>query len=241
MAVAGRGEQPVTFPSEPPSDLDDPAVIRAHDWQAFRAVEHMQNHWDRPGWTDARRSYHWMLSFHDALAVRQLAAQCQHHLDLPGIDLVPLDALHLTIGRAGFTDEIKVSTVRHLVEIARSSCAELTAFDLSVGPLTGSRGALRFSVAPWSPLLNLHRALSAATQDVLGTAERLQTEYFRPHLSIAYTHKPVAVAGLIPRLVELRAIPPIVATIEAASLVELRRENQSYRYDELARLKFAEP
>ena len=141
------------FPLTVPDNLDDPAVIREHDWQAFSTLTHMASHWNRPGWTDGRGSYHWLLNFGHAASVRQLAQQCQAQLDKQAFDLVPLDSLHVTLGQVGFTDEIDKATALAVANEAGPRCAELPPFRLTVGPLAGSRGALRFTVAPWTSLL----------------------------------------------------------------------------------------
>ena len=226
----------MTFPPGLPIDIDDAEVLRAHDWQSFREVDFMQNHWDRPGWSEGRRSYHWMLSFHSDPAVQDLAGRCQAELVRPDFDPVPLDALHLTIGRVAFTDETVQTTVDRLVETANRERKKLAPFDLAVGPLAGSRGALRFTVAPWAPLLELHRTLADATQDVFGEADGMRTANFRPHVSIAYCNQTSAVSDLLPLVAQLRALEPVSTSIVAASLVELRREGRTYRYDEVARM-----
>ena len=166
------------FPAELPASLDDPEVIREHDWQAFRQLTYMENHWDRPGWNPGRRSYHWMLTFDGADEVQQLVKRCQAQLPATKLDPVPLDALHLTIGRIGFTDEVTETSVRVIAEEATRHL-DLKPFVLSVGPLAGSSGAARFSVAPWSPLHELHQQLISAAGAALarnpapvGTAAR---------------------------------------------------------------------
>ncbi|MCP2243331.1 2'-5' RNA ligase superfamily protein [Lentzea aerocolonigenes] len=229
----------MTFPLDLPADLENAEVLRAHDWQAFSQVDFMQNHWDRPGWVEGRRSYHWMLSFHEDLVVQDLASRCQAELVRPDFDPVPLDALHLTIGRVAFADETAQDTVDRLVEIAKVKCKKLAPFGLEVGPLAGSRGAIRFTVAPWLPLLELHRTLAEATADVFDDMDRMQTPNFRPHVSIAYCNQTVPVSSLLPLVGRLRALSPVSTSVVAASLVELRREERAYRYEEMARLDLA--
>jgi len=62
-----------TFPEHLPPSLSDPAVIAAHDWSAFCAVDLLRNHWDRPGWTPGRCSYHWFITLDDQPALIDLA------------------------------------------------------------------------------------------------------------------------------------------------------------------------
>lgn len=229
------------FPPTLPDNLDNPAAIREHDWQAFRSLTHMASHWQRPGWTDGRRSYHWLVDCSQSEAVRQLAEACQAQLDEDAFDLVPLDSLHVTLGRVGFTDEITKADALAVAREAIPQCAALPPFKLTIGPLAGSRGALRFTVAPWVPLMAAHDQLAAATGAVLGERAVMDGRSFRPHLSIAYAHTDdVPVASLVPVLERLRELPAVAVEVCSIELVELRRDGQAYRYDELMSLLLAE-
>lgn len=207
-----------------------------HDWQAFQRLSSMENHWQRRDWTPGRRSYHWMLSFDGAYDVQRLVKQCQMQLPPAVLDPVPLGALHLTLGRVGFTDELARTAALTVAGESVLHCRELTSFPLTIGPLVGSKGALRFSVAPWSPLLLLHRQLTTATRAVLGEQCVMDTSRFRPHLSIAYANTPVPVASLLPILEQLRTLPTVTVTVPAVVLVELRREKRTYRYEKVDRI-----
>ncbi|MGY2028341.1 2'-5' RNA ligase family protein [Nocardia gipuzkoensis] len=66
----------------------------------------------------------------------------------------------LSVGKVG---DVSGEQLARITETARSRLAGIAPFDVEVGPLTGSRSALRFSVAPWDNLLALHRALREAT------------------------------------------------------------------------------
>lgn len=226
----------MTFPPDLPDDVSDPEIIRSHDWNAFRQVGVMQNHWDRPGWTEGRRSFHWMLTFPDAIAVHELALACQERLRRAEFDPVSLDTLHITLGRIAFTDEITRSEVETIAANAASRCKNLSAFAVHVGPLSGSRGALRFSVTPWAQQIELHQLISDATRDTLGHDKVLDTSSFRPHLSIAYCNRQVPVADLLPQVAQCRTITPVSTHISTVSLVELRRDNAAYRYKEIRQI-----
>jgi 2'-5' RNA ligase len=230
-ATRARCHGMTVFPPEPPTHLDQPAIISAHDWQAFRNLTHMENHWQRDGWTPGRRSYHWMLSFHDAEEIQRLAERCQAQLPPSGLDLVPLDALHVTLERIAFTDEIPKKTALAIADVARPRCQSLVPLMLTIGPLAGSQGAIRFSVAPWSLLLDLHRELAVATQAVIGDQCIMDTSQFRPHLSIAYANTEVPIASLVPVLERLRELQPVTTVVPSVALVELRREGRKYVYE----------
>lgn len=235
MAAACAGINGVSaFPSSLPDDLDDQTVIRAHDWQAFRQLTTMENHWQRPGWTPGRRSYHWMLDFGDTSDIQRLAAQCQAELPSSMLDPVPLDSLHLTVDRIAFADETTPATIRAVAEAATPRIRRLAPLTLAIGPLAGSRGAIRFSVAPWSALQQLHHELTAATHDVIGDQCVMDTNQFRPHVSVAYANTTVPVESLMPVVARSRLLPPVVTTVPSVALVELRREGRTYRYDVVA-------
>jgi hypothetical protein len=227
----------IAFPSELPADLDDPSSIRAHDWQAFASLGQMEDHWARPDWTPGTRAYYWMLAFdgHDLI---QLAEQCQARIASPAFDPVPLDALHTTVGRIGFTDQVTLEVVHQVAAVAELQCADLEPFAMEVGPLAGSRSALRFSVSSWSSLLAMHHGLTEATTQVLGSQAVMDTRYFRPHLSIAYANTGVPLASLRGTVQGLRKLPPVTVPVPGVSLVELRRDGQSYRFDEVAFIIF---
>jgi 2'-5' RNA ligase len=225
------------FPPELPADLDNPSGIQVHDWQAFASLERTENHWARPDWTPDTRAYYWMLAF-DSHHLIQLTKQCQDRIAAPWFDLVPLDALHVTVGRIGFTDQVTPEIVRQVATAAQRQCDDLAPFNMEIGPLAGSRGALRFSISPWSSLLTMHRKLAEATTQVLDSQAVMDTRHFRPHLSIAYANTEVPLTTLRGVVRELRELPPVAVSISGVSLVELWRDGQTYRFDEVLRVGF---
>lgn len=238
MAATSPFDHAVTaFPADPPPLLDDAETIQAHDWQAYRQLHEMENHWNRPGWTNGRRSYHWMLSFREAENVSQLTKQCQARLERPELDLVPPDTLHVTIGRLGFTDEMANTEAFAAAEEASTACSMLAPFPLTIGPLAGSKGALRFSLSPWSQLMELHRELTQVTRAIRGERCAMETSKFRPHLSIAYASTTIPMASLLSQVEQLRALPTENTVVFSVYLVELRREDRTYRFELLQSLR----
>src|SRR6266542_2649390 len=122
------------FPPEWPRSLDDPTAIRDNDWEAFRRVETMIDHWDRPGWSARRRSYHWLLTFAGNDALGALVGRCQDAIAHLCLDLVPANSIHLTMGRLAFTDEISARQADGAAGAARELCAGLSPFDLAFRP-----------------------------------------------------------------------------------------------------------
>ncbi|MEX5710656.1 2'-5' RNA ligase family protein [Parafrankia sp. FMc6] len=208
------------------------------DWHRFTSLDRLDNHWDRPGWTPGRRSYHWMLTFENATELHTLADRCQQRLRLPVLDPVPPDGLHLTLRRLAFTDQIGRADVDRAVEQTCVRLAGVEPFSLAVGPLAGSSGAVRFSVLPWAPVVAVRDGLIEAITAVLGPAAVVvKPNGFRPHVGIAYCNSRTDAHPIISAVRELRELPPVRVTVGAVALVELRREERAYRWDTSARVR----
>ncbi|MGA6207215.1 2'-5' RNA ligase family protein [Nocardia testacea] len=217
------------FPPLFPTSTADALAIRENDWSAFRQLENLADHWTIKSWARDRIGYYWYLTFED-LELAALAGQCQKGLEPDGIDFVPRDGLHLTLLGLGHADEVSDEQLERIIAVARNRLAEFPAFDLEIGPLAGSRSALRFSVAPWDELLELHRLLREVTAAHLPSCELAETAGFRPHLGIGYLNKPVDAAALISDVEGLRTLRPVTVCVAAVELVELRREGHVYRW-----------
>ncbi|OLT41796.1 hypothetical protein BJF85_04620 [Saccharomonospora sp. CUA-673] len=220
-----------TFPAAPPADHDDPASVAQHDQAAFEQVEQMLCHWDRPH----RRSLHWMITLDQQPRAVELSQRCQAVLPEDGLDLIPPESLHLTVRRFGYVDEVPVDKLDAAVEGVGEHCQGTSPFHLHLLPLAGSPGALRLSVAPWSPLLSLHRAVSAAS----GYEEAEPLTLYRPHVGVAYSSRVQAPAPFIAAAREAQSLPSAEIIITELRLVELHRADHKYRWRVLERLSFA--
>ncbi|MGP4114992.1 2'-5' RNA ligase family protein [Streptomyces sp. 4N509B] len=225
------------FPARPPADLRDARAIAENDWEAFRALEAVTNHWARPQWPDGARAYYWMLTFPHALELSALARRCQKEIASLGLDDVPADqGLHVTVRRVGSPKDV---TSRQLDDVVSAAGSILpSAFDLRVIPMTGSRGAVRFSVAPWEPLVRLHATLAEAGRKA-GCSASKPTAAFRPHLSIAYHNAPRSAAPVIEAVASLRSLAPLDVGVSGVQLVELSRQGRQYHWQVLHSLPLA--
>lgn len=211
---------PEAFPHRPPPDLDNPDLLVDHDWRAFSAVERMTNHWARPGWPDGFRAYYWLLTFPDADELMSRASQCQDALAHLGMDRVPRDGLHVTLTRIGSTDLVSTDQVQLVADLAEQM--QLTAFEVVAHPLAGSRGAVRFTLAPWSPLIRLHAGLSEAGRRANVPGGK-PTAAFRPHLGVQYSNGERPAAPVVESVARLRTLGPVPLEIDSVELVELWR------------------
>jgi len=191
----------------------------------------MTDHWDRPGWTPGRSSFHWFLTF-DSAALRDLAATCQQQLhDLACLDPVPADGLHLTVRRLAFTDEIDPVTLTTVTCQVVEQCRHQPAFRLRVGPLAGSSGAVRFTVTPWEPLIRLRDAVDDVSSACGLPAVK---QRFRPHVGIAYSNRDTPAKPIIDRVTALRDLPPAEVSVTELRLVRLYRDGRAYQWDIVA-------
>ncbi|MFF7098414.1 2'-5' RNA ligase family protein [Streptomyces rubradiris] len=214
---------PGAFPHRPPPDLDSPELLVDHDWRAFAAVERMTNHWERPGWHEGARAYYWMLTFPDAGELMSRAQQCQEALAHLGMDCVPGDGLHVTLTRIGNADLVSNDQVQLLADLARQM--SLSAFDVVAHPLAGSRGAIRFTLAPWSPLIRLHATLSEIGRRANVPGGK-PTAAFRPHLGVQYSNRERPAEPVIESVARLHTLAPVPLKIGSVELVELWRTTQ---------------
>lgn len=157
-----------------------------------------------------------------------LVTQCQEHLASNSIDPVPPTGLHITLLGLGDTDSISADDLRALTELTREKLTPITPFELSIGPITGSRSAMRLSVTPWDRILDLHRLLRACTAKILPEHKLSETSSLRPHMGIGYLNRQQDPAGLIPAVTRLRDLPCVPVTVRRVHLVELWREGNQY-------------
>lgn len=224
---------PEAFPMAPPADLVRSEVIVAHDWQSFIDLKVMDDHWVRPGWYPGRRVYYWLLTFPHEGALLARARQCQEMLSSLRMDPVPEDGLHVTMVRIGDTSQVSPAALDMLARQARS--LSVAPFDLVAHPLTGSRGAVRFSLSPWRPLVELHAALTAL-HVLAGVPGGQPTTLFRPHLGVAYNPRRRRTGPVRQAIAPLRELSPVTVPVRFLDLVELRRESAAYRWTVLHRV-----
>ncbi|WP_219502084.1 2'-5' RNA ligase family protein [Nonomuraea ceibae] len=196
------------------------------DWRRFSSLSIMKNHWENPRWTAGREAYYWYLCL-DSPKLREVTEYCQRRLPHRFLDPVPLDALHLTLPKLGWVDQISRDDLSAIADVARSSCASLQPFNMTIGPISGSPGAVRFSVDPWRTVVALREQLLAAVESVRG-AQRDQE--FRPHVGIAYCNDEVEAEPLIEAVAPLRELPTVEIGVSKVELVRLRREGRTYRW-----------
>jgi 2'-5' RNA ligase len=207
-----------------------------HRWTAYHHLPTLTDHWYwRPGWRPDRQFYTWHLTFEHQPDLHHLVTDLQDRLALPGLDLVPLDGLHLTMQGVGFVDEVPDSDIQLIVAEARRRCADLAPLRLSLGPVDPDAEGIGLLVTPWQPVEQLRDCIRAAISAVCAHVPE-PADGFRPHVTIAYSGEPTSTAPIRERLAELRSLPAATATIRTASVIALRREHRVYRWSPVSAL-----
>ncbi|MBP1782040.1 2'-5' RNA ligase [Micromonospora sp. HB375] len=203
-------------------------------WTAYQNLPELTNHWYwRPGWRAGRQFYTWHLTFERQPELHRLVTDLQRQLTLPGLDLVPLDGLHLTMQGLGFTDEVNNSDIEAIVAETQQRCTKLPPLELSLCPVDPDAEGVGLLVRPWHRVEQLRTTIREAIGAVWQTVPEA-AEGFRPHVTIAYSGSQAPAEPIRDRLNDLRHQQPARVTIRQATLIALRREHRTYQWATVA-------
>ncbi|HWO60195.1 MAG TPA: 2'-5' RNA ligase family protein [Umezawaea sp.] len=196
----------------------------------------MRDHWWwRPGWHIGRSGYTWHVTFADNAAVGDLAAAHADLLaELPMLDPVPLQWLHLTTQGIGFTNEVTDEDLARIVAAARDRCAALTPVAATFGPAAWDPEGVYLPVTPHEPLARVRHALRAAIADVWSLDRVPEADDdFRPHVTIGYSNSN-GPADPVRAAVANRELPSTTTTLGSVSLLRLHRDHRIYQWTTVA-------
>ncbi|WP_327148681.1 2'-5' RNA ligase family protein [Nocardia sp. NBC_01329] len=196
----------------------------------------LRSHWVKPS---GPAGYYWFLTFEHSVPLHSLVAESQRSIELPYYDLVPLQALHLTLERIAGPGEISTEDLRETEALAQENLRAIPPFDLHVGALRRVPSAIVFDIAPIARVNELRSGLRAATVQASGPPVR--TSNIEPHITLAYCNYdgPVppkvvtAVAGLD------RSKRTVSTRVVDAVMVLLQRGRTSYSWEPIARIPLA--
>jgi 2'-5' RNA ligase len=186
--------------------------------------------WWRPGWQVGTKFYTWHLTFRDAPDALRLAHEYNARLDLPGLDIIPDEWLHLTMQGIGFVGQVDESEVDKIVAAAQARLAALTPFNVTLGPTVVDSEVVRLHVVPGEPVRQLRLELRAAIADVWGSDHVPEdADSFTPHVSLAYSNQPGDMQPIL-EAVGVGTPTPGRAYIAHADLIVLNRDNKQYEW-----------
>jgi 2'-5' RNA ligase len=199
----------------------------------------MRDHWWwRPGWRLGRRAYTFHITFEDPDAVegsddlRRMATEYHSILaTLPGLDLVPVRWLHLTMQNVGFTDEVPEMSADAVLAAGRRLCSQLEPFDLTFEQIDVRQEAIALRPTPAEPVAALRDRLRVAIASVVGTTPEApeHAHGFDPHVSIAYSNRNSPLEPYLDAVANVQAYAVSVRVL-AAKLIVLDRDERVYRW-----------
>jgi 2'-5' RNA ligase len=203
----------------------------------FGGIRLLRDHWAGP---TRPRAYYWYFTFASVGEVCALAARCQQGLAFPYYDLVPPQGLHMTLDRIAPEGGITGVQLNAVAAAARLACQTVSPFRITLGKLSGTRGAVGFTVTPAERVQKLVAALRAATLSVCPDASVTSHEV-QPHVTIAYGNTDnVPAVDAIAAVEKLNASAPTAkVVIEEAELVLLERRERSYVWERVSRIPLA--
>lgn len=206
-------------------------AAHAAAWEGLLGRGHMADHWSAHGWRPDDRRLSWFLTLAPG-SLREEIVRLQEPLNLPFLDPLAPDALHLTVQGIAGADEVDAMTVDALAVEARRRLAELRPFALELEGVNAFDQGVVLQVFGWPPLLAVRRGLREAITAVLGPSLPGDAEEgFFPHVSLAYANGAGEVTEVVGRVAALRDAHVGMWTVDHVDLVELRRGGHAYEWD----------
>jgi 2'-5' RNA ligase len=204
--------------------------------ERFRNIQWLHNHWSRP---ISPRSYYWYLTFENYPGLHSLAKECQRAISFPYYDLTPTRDLHLTLGQIAPDRDITPEQLGIIEYAAMRACKAIPPFDVTIGSLGGTQGAIGFTAYPARPIRELRDTLHAATLSAYPNAHVSRPE-FHPHVAIAYANSDnVPATEVIAAVEKLNSTAHVSVTITHGTLVMLERRPCSYVWQAVSRVPLA--
>ena len=202
---------------------------------AIEHVDTLQDHWWwRPGWRAGRHFYacHFTMGQHPDLV--QLVRRYQEALrPFPGLDLIPMAWLHLTMQGIGFVDELGGDQVSELELAIRQRLARVRTPVVTFRRPVVRPEAVFLPASPPEPVAEVRDAVRAVIADVLGPDNvELAPEHaqgYHPHVSLAYSNTTQA-AGPIAEALSAVDVEPVTVTLDHVGLLEFHRDNRMYEW-----------
>jgi len=143
----------------------------------------------------------------------------------------------MTIDRIAPESGITAAQLNSVTVVARLACQAIPPFRIRLGELSGTRGAIGFTVTPVAPMSRLRDTLRAATLSLRPEAAATR-EAMIPHITIAYGNTDgVPAADAIAAVEKLNASRPRAeGTVREAAVVLLERRQHSYTWELLSQV-----
>jgi 2'-5' RNA ligase len=200
--------------------------------------------WWRPGWKLGKSFYTWHVTFDNDSPAGQLVELFAPTLSqIPTMDPVAREGLHITIQGIGFTDDVAAADVQRISEAAATYLSQRQPFDALIGPSSVDKETIGMPIANPASFRDIRDDLQHAIANVWGPDQVPERgDRFQPHLSLAYSTGVASMTDLRNLLTrnELSGIE-IVQPVTVVSLIALNRDNHRYEWREITKVALGMP
>lgn len=207
----------------------------------LRDRAHLVNHWTPlPGWTPERSLLACYVTLEDQPEAQAVIDAYQRRLaDVPELDLIQRQWLHVTVQGIGFLDVLAPGSLPQLADSLQRRLARVPAPTVVIDPPEISQDAVHLPLAPADGLVRVRQAVRSAAADTLGLPEPYalpgQDGDYRPHVSIAYANGPAPCDRVRDRL-DAVAHAPTTLRFGTLSVLALRRVDRTWQWSDEVRL-----
>lgn len=196
--------------------------------------ERMTDHWWwRPGVRSGRRLLVWHILLNDQPDVRALLHECQEKLaELPGLDLIPEEWLHMTTQIVGFADDISAAEIDTMTAAATKRLGLLRPIEVEIGTVLFHSEAVMLGIQPGRALDPVRIAIREAINETIAAHQLAEEPEWTPHVSVAYSNGDGPAAPIIEAL-DTRPQPKPL-TVSQVHLVSQERDHRLYRWEPIA-------
>ena len=196
--------------------------------------ESMSDHWWwRPGVRPDRRLLVWHILVDGQAEVHDLVRQCQDKLSgVDGLDVIPLEWLHLTTQIVGFDDEITDAEVKAMTTGVTERLAGLAPIAVELGKVWLHSEAVMLGIRPPRGLDPVRAAVRESVAAAVRAHQLDDGPDWTPHISVAYSNADRSAAPVIKAL-ELRPEPHPLHERQV-HLVAQERVGHLYRWEQRA-------
>lgn len=190
----------------------------------------LRNHWTwRPDWGPDRPCLWWYLTFGDQTEVVGLSKRLGAAVSgCSKVDVVPPRWLHLTLREVGYVDEVSPEEVDEVVRAARTRLADVSAFELDLGPAASLPGAVVVEALPAALVDQLRSCLPGRGPRPQNDEHGPSPVVLMPHVSIAYVNSDCPEPLVMDRVPE--DVTPVRAQVDRVVLAVVTRHERRYQW-----------
>lgn len=196
--------------------------------------ESMSDHWWwRPGVRPGRRLLVWHILVDGQAEVHDLVRRCQDKLTgVDGLDVIPLEWLHLTTQIVGFDDEITDAEVKAMTTGVTERLAGLAPIAVELGKVWLHSEAVMLGIRPPRGLDPVRVAVRESVAAAVRAHQLGDEPDWTPHISVAYSNADRPAAPVIKALESRPGPRPL--HVRQVHLVAQERVGHLYRWERRA-------